>query len=197
MIEQALRRFCESKHRKLIVTGVTFVVGLLLVMPLVDSIRAGGDEKDALLTELDSAQNVASELSAFERRVNEKLAEFKSLDARTVDDSSLPKLRSQLIDFAKDTCSIRKISVGPVSSRVWQPGQNPLSTGTDKKPADATSNCMLEWRPINLSLSGSSAALRNMLEKLAGSGKVIEIKRPGRDPPHPETELLAGDMGNL
>ena len=46
MIEQALRRFCESKHRKLIVTGVTFVVGLLLVMPLVDSIRAGGDEKD-------------------------------------------------------------------------------------------------------------------------------------------------------
>src|ERR1051326_368696 len=71
MIELALRRFCESKHRKLIVTGVTFVVGLLLVMPVVDSIRAGGDEKDALLTELDSARNIASELGAFERRVNE------------------------------------------------------------------------------------------------------------------------------
>src|SRR6478735_8119067 len=73
MIEQALRRFCESNHRKLIVTGVTFIVGLLLVMPLVDSIRAGSDEKDTLLTELDSARNIASELKAFERRVNEKL----------------------------------------------------------------------------------------------------------------------------
>src|SRR6476659_1296240 len=106
MIEQTLRRFCESKHRKLIVTGITFVVGLLLVMPLVDSIRAGGDEKDTSLTELDSARNIASELNAFERRVNEKLAQLKSMDGRTVDDSSLPKLRSQLIDFAKNTCSI-------------------------------------------------------------------------------------------
>src|SRR5262245_26845420 len=64
MIEQGLRRFCESKHRKLIVIGGTFVVGLLLVMPLVDVIRAGSDEKEALLAELESAQSVASELEA-------------------------------------------------------------------------------------------------------------------------------------
>ena len=63
MIEQALRRFCESKHRKLIVIAGTFIVGLLLVMPLVDVIRAGHDEKEALLTELESAQSVASELA--------------------------------------------------------------------------------------------------------------------------------------
>ena len=49
MIEQTLRRFCESKHRKLIVIAGTFVVGLVLVLPLVDVIRAGRDEKEALL----------------------------------------------------------------------------------------------------------------------------------------------------
>ena len=40
MIEQTLRRFCESKHRKLIVIAGTFVVGLVLVMPLVDVLLA-------------------------------------------------------------------------------------------------------------------------------------------------------------
>jgi hypothetical protein len=195
MIEQALRRFCESKHRKLIVTGVTFVVGLLLVMPLVDSIRAGGDEKDTLLNELDSARNVASELNAFEHRVNEKLTEFKTLEARTVDDSGLPRLRSQLIDFAKETtCSIRRINVGGVSSRLWQPGQNPLSTAVDKKVADASSNCMLEWRPVNLSLSGSSAALRSMVDKLAGSGMFMHIKTLEMYPSSPKRDTLTLDM---
>ena len=47
MIEQALRRFCESKHRKLIVIAGTFIVGLVLVMPLVDVLRSGRDEKEA------------------------------------------------------------------------------------------------------------------------------------------------------
>ena len=81
MIEQLLRRFCESKHRKLIVTAGTIVVGLLLVMPLVDVIRAGRDEKEALLTELESAQSVASELQSFESRVNEKVAQLNSFEA--------------------------------------------------------------------------------------------------------------------
>src|SRR3954452_13905890 len=109
MIEQALRRFCESKHRKLIVIGGTFIVGLLLVMPLVDVIRAGQEEKEALLTELESAQRVASGLQPFEVRVNEKIAQLKSLEARTVDDSSLAALQSKLLDVAKETaCSIRR-----------------------------------------------------------------------------------------
>jgi hypothetical protein len=194
MIEQTLRRFCESKHRKLIVTGVTFVVGLLLVMPLVDSIRAGSDEKDTSLTELDSARNIASELSAFERRVNEKVAQLKSMDGRTVDDSSLPRLRSQLIEFAQGTCSIRRINIGAVSSRIWQPGQNPLSTGIEKQPANANSNCMLEWRPVTLSLSGSSAALHSMVEKLAGSGMFMHIKNLEMYPSSPKRDSLTLDM---
>src|SRR5437773_7711758 len=137
MIEQALRRFCESKHRKLIVIAVTFIVGLLLVLPLVDVIHAGRDEKEALLTELESARIVASELGAFERRVNEKLAQLKSFEARTVDDTSLAGLRGKLMDYAKETsCNIRRLNIGGVSTRAWQPGQSPVAATFDKKPVD-------------------------------------------------------------
>jgi hypothetical protein len=194
MIEQALRRFCESKHRKLIVTAGTFVVGLLLVMPLVDVIRAGLDDKEALLTELESAQTVASELKPFESRVNEKLAELKSLEGRTVDDNSLPQLRSKLVDFAKGTCSIRRLNVGAVGSRPWQPGQNPLATTPDKKLATTTSNFILEWRPLNISLSGDSASLRSMVERLAGSGMFMHIKNLEMYPSSAKRDSLTLEM---
>jgi hypothetical protein len=197
MIEQGLRRFCESKHRKLIVIAVTFIVGLLLVMPQVDVIRAGRDEKEVLLTELESAQSVAAELTAFETRVNEKFAQLKSLEARTVDDASLPLLRSKLVDFAKETnptCSIRRLNVGAVGSRPWQPGQNPLATTPDKKLANVNSNFILEWRPVNLSLSGTSASLRSMVEKLASSGMFMHIKNLEMYPSSPKRESLTLEL---
>ncbi len=179
---------------KIVIAG-TFIVGLLLVMPLVDVIRAGHDEKEALLTELESAQSVASELQPFELRVNEKLAQLKSLEARTVDDSSLPALRGKLVDIAKETaCSIRRLNVGGVGSRPWQPGQNPTATTPDKKPTDANSNFMLEWRPVNLSLSGTSASLRNMVEKLASTGMFMHIKNLEMYPSSPKRELLTLEM---
>jgi hypothetical protein len=195
MIEQALRRFCESKHRKLIVIAGTIIVGLLLVMPLVDVIRAGRDEKEALLTELESAQSVASELQSFETRVNEKLAQLKSLEGRTVDDSSLPLLRTKLVDFAKETtCSIRRLNVGGVGSKPWHPGQNPLATTAEKKPADANSNFILEWRPVNLSLSGNSTSLRSMVERLASSGMFMHIKSLEMYPSSPKRDSLTLEM---
>ncbi len=195
MIEQTLRRFCESKHRKLIVIAGTFIVGLLLVLPLVDVIRAGRDDKEALLTELESARVVALELNAFERRVNEKLAQLKTMEGHTVDEASLPKLRGTLVDFAKETtCSIRRLNVGGASSRPWQPGQNLLAAATDKKPADANSNFLLEWRPINLSLSGSSASLRSMVERVAASGMFMHIKSLEMYPGGPKRESLTLDM---
>ena len=100
MIEQALRRFCEFKHRKLTVIAGTIIVGLLLVMPLVDSIRAGRDEREALLGELESAQSVASDLKPFETRVTEKLAQLKSLEGRTVDDVE-QRLRLRVLELER------------------------------------------------------------------------------------------------
>src|SRR3954469_6176188 len=194
MIEQALRRFCESKHRKLIVIAGRFIVGLLLVMPLVDVIRAGRDDKEALLTELESAQSVASDLKPFETRVNEKLNELKSLEGRTVDDNSLPLLRSKLVDFAKGTCSIRRLNVGAVGSRPWQAGQNPLATTPEKKLANANSNFILEWRPLNISLSGDSASLRSMVERLAGSGMFMHIKNLEMYPSSAKRDSLTLEM---
>jgi len=197
MIEQTLRRFCEFKHRKLIVIAGTFIVGLVLVMPLVDLIRAGRDEQENLLVELDSARNVAAELQAFESRVAEKTAQLKTFEARTVDEESLPNLRTKLVDLAKETgCSIRKLSVGGVSSRAWHPGENPFAQTNDKKPADAAGKptVQLEWRPVSISLSGTSASLKSMVERVAASGMLMHTKSLEMYPSSPTRQALTLEM---
>src|SRR5688500_12924428 len=85
MNEEAVRKFCEYRHRPLIVIAGTFVAGLLLVLPLVDVYYAGRNEKTALEGELDSARSMASN-SSLDARVSEKLAQLAALEARTVND---------------------------------------------------------------------------------------------------------------
>jgi len=195
MIEQALRTFCEARHRSLIVIAGTFLVGLVLVLPLVDVIRAGHDEKEALLTELDSAKAVASGLEVFEARVKEKLAELDVQEARTVDDESMPALREKLVDLAKETsCSIRRISVGAASSRPWTPGESPVRPVETTKPNDTNSAFKLEWRPVSISLSGTSSNLRIMLERVSESGMLVHDKSFEMYPTSPTRQTLTLDL---
>ena len=197
MIEQTLRKFCESKHRKLIVIAGTFIVGLVLVMPLVDVLRAGQDEKDALLAELESSQNVAAQIQGFETRTTEKLSQLKGIEARAVGEESLPALRGKLVDLAKETgCSIRKLAVGAATSRLWTPGESPITPAVAKTPGAAAeaSSYHLEWRPVTISLSGTSASLRNMAERVAASGMLLHMKSLEMYPSSPSRQALTLDM---
>jgi hypothetical protein len=195
MIEQTLRRFCESKHRWLIVIGGTFVVGLVLVMPLVDVYSADRDEKTTLLADLDSAKRVAGDLKLFEKRVAEKLAVLQVYEARTVDDESLATLRGKLMEFAKETeCSIRRLSVGNASSRPWAPGENPIAPVEGPKRAEAKSMFVLEWRPVSISLSGTSTGLRTMLDRIAASKMLMHAKSIEMYPSSPTRQTLTLDM---
>lgn len=197
MIEQALRRFCEFKHRKLIVIAGTFIVGFVLVMPLVDAIRAGRDEQETLLIELDSARNVAAQIQGFETRVAEKLKQLKGFEDRTVNDDSMPALRGKLVDLAKETgCSIRRLNVGATSSRAWKPGESPFTPTSEKKSTEPTTgpNFQLEWRPVSISLSGSSASLRSMVERVAASGMLMHTKSLEMYPSSPTRQILTLDV---
>jgi len=194
MIEQALRSFCEARHRKLTVIAGTFVVGLVLVLPLVDVIRAGHDEKETLLAELDSAKTVAAGLEGVERRVKEKLAELDLQEKRTVDDESMPALRDKLVDLAKETaCSVRRITVAGVSSRAWKPGENPIGPA-ETKQTEATSPFKLEWRPVSISLTGSSANLRSLLERVSAAGMLVHAKSMEIYPSSPTRQTLTLDL---
>jgi hypothetical protein len=195
MIEETLRRFCESPHRVLIVIGGTFVVGLVLILPLVDVYRADHSDKAALLAELDSARSVAGKLDSFEETVKEKLAQLGVQEARTVDDQSLTTLRGKLVDLAKETgCNIRRLSVGTASSRPWVAGDDPIDQSSAAKPDATPTGFVLEWRPVSVSLSGSSASLRSLLERVAATNMLMHAKSVEMFPSNPSRQSLTLDL---
>ena len=166
-----------------------------MVIPLVDVYCAERDEKKALSAELDSARQIEDKLGQFESRVAEKLAQLGELEARTVNDESLAALRARLVELAKEAgCSIRRMSVGQVSSRPWSTDDDPIAAKPDAKRTAAPTGFVLEWRPVSLSLSGSSASLHNMLERIAATGLLMHTKSLEMFPSSPSRQSLTVDM---
>jgi hypothetical protein len=196
MNEHALRKFCESRHRTLIVIGGTFVAGLVLILPSVDVYYAGRNEKSVLAAELDSARAIAAN-TQLAGRVQEKLEQLAAMNGRTVDDESLPALRGRLLEMAKETgCTLRRLNVGAVSSRPWLADDDPTVVRADAKTLEAEKGTgfVLEWRPLNISLSGSSGNLRAMLERISASQMLMHTKSLEMYPPSPNRQSLTLDL---
>jgi hypothetical protein len=197
MIEQALRTFCESRFRWLIVTAGTFIVGLVLVLPLVDVYSAEREEKAALLAELESADQVAKTIEQFETRAAEKSAQLATLESHTVDDQSLPALRNRLVELARETgCSLRRLNVGTKSSRPWYDGDDPVATSAvaGAKRTGKKTSFDLEWWPISVSLSGTNANLRSLVERLEADGSLMHTKVFEMHPASVGRETVALDV---
>jgi hypothetical protein len=196
MNEASVRKFCESRHRRLIVIAGTFVVGLLLVVPIVDVYYAGRDEKSALADELDSARRMTSD-QGFESRVAEKLAQLAAFEGRAVDEDSLPALRGSLMEIAKETgCSIRRLNVGATSTRPWLADDDPMAPKLDARATsgDSGTGFMLEWRPVNISLSGTSANLRDLLQRITDAGMFMHTKSMEMFPSNANRQSLTLDL---
>jgi hypothetical protein len=165
-----------------------------MVLPLVDVICAGHAEKETLTAELDSAKTVAAGLKDVERHVAERLAELKVCETRTVDDESMAALRGKLVDLAKETrCGVRRINVGAAVTRPWKPGDDPIGS-PGVRQGDAGSPFQLEWRPVSVSLSGSSADLRNMLERINELQMLMHAKSFEMYPSGPNRQSLTLDL---
>jgi hypothetical protein len=196
MNEQTLRRFCESGHRPLIVIAGTFVLGLVLVLPSVDVYYAGRNEKSAVAAELENSRRIAANTS-LEGRVNEKRAQLKTTEERTVNDETTPALRGQLLEIAKETgCNIRRLNVGVSAARPWLAEDDPTVVRMDAKAQEGVSGTgfVLEWRPVNVSLSGTGANLRAMLERIAAAKMFMHAKTLEMYPPSPNRQTLMLDL---
>jgi hypothetical protein len=144
---------------------------------------------------LEAAKAVASDLPQYERRVAEKLSQLQALEARSVDEASLPTLRGKLLELAKETdCSIRRLNVGAISSRPWLANDDPLAAKQDTKTEEGGTPFVLEWRPVNLSLSGTSENLRTLLEKIAATGMLMHTKTLDMYPSSPSRQSLTLDL---
>lgn len=179
-------QFCASKRRWLIVTAVTILIGLLTVLPLSDEYGALREEESRLELELADSLRIASSLPKLDQRLEQKRQELEEVENRTVDEEAVSEFRSRLIEIARDTgCRVRRISFGSTRSRQWYEDDNVMATdssGADRKKTPFA----VETRPVSLSVTGSTAAVKKLISRVRSDGimqhmKFLEMRSAGKN----------------
>lgn len=175
MVNELVDRFCESRRRWLIVTGVTFVAGLLTILPQADHFFALSSDQEDLQENLTLAARAADLLPGYVERVAEETKTRQSLEERTLDAERAPVFRNRLVDFVRESgCQLRRINISPAKTRPWRQGDNPVAT--EDKQAKPTA-FLLETRSVVLSVSGGSASINELLQRLEDERLIYHAER--------------------
>lgn len=185
MIQPLIDRFCDSPRRWLIVTGVTFVLGLVTLLPQVDYYFSLRQEHQETQAQLATASTAAEELPAFENRVVQQEGQLIALQQRTFAEGRLSEFRNELIELVRSSgCQVRRINAGEPQTRPWTQNDSPTVASADKnaKPTPFA----LETRSIHLSVAGSMQSVINLLDGVEATGmmfntKSLELRPTGSD----------------
>jgi hypothetical protein len=164
MNDSLIRKFCESRHRWLIVATLTGLVALAVLLPMVDDFFDKRSSRSELSEQLAAARQTAESLPQLEKQAAAVKQDLEALETRTVDEAALARYRSRLVDLVRESgCQIRRIEVGAPHNRPWKNNDKALNEIT---PAGADTPFSLERRPVTLSVDGAMSAVQDLLAKL-------------------------------
>ncbi len=166
MNDSVIRKFCEARHRWLIVTTATGLVALVALLPMVDEYFDKRTSRNDLSEELVAARQTAESLPVYEKQAEEVGKHLESLQRRTVDEAGVARFRSRLVDVVRESgCQIRRIEVGAPTRRPWKENDKPLSE-TSLPPGEGDTPFSLEQRVLVLAVDGSMSAIHDLIAQL-------------------------------
>ena len=178
MNESPLRKFCESKHRKLIVAIVTTLFGLLVLIPLVDDNFGKRESHSTLTEELDRTRLTAEGLPEIEKQVAEIVEKLAAVESRAVSGNSVSGYRSKVVDIIrKADCQMRRFDVSTVTRRAWLKKDKPLETTVSKGAKSKKTPFSLERRNVVLLVDGTMENVRELLGQLHKDDSLAYLHR--------------------
>ena len=166
MNDSLIRKFCESRHRWLIVATATGLLALVALLPMVDDYFDKRSSRSELSDKLATARETAASLPMYEKQTAEVGKELQALEVRTIDDAGVAQFRSRLVDVVRESgCQIRRIEVGTPTRRPWKENDAPLSEAI-RPPGEGDTPFSLERRSVILAVDGSMSSIHDLLAQL-------------------------------
>ncbi len=178
MNESPLRKFCESKHRKLIVAIVTTLFGLLVLIPLVDENFGKRESHNTLNEELDRTRLTAEGLPEIEKQVAEIVEKLAAVESRAISGNTVSSYRSKVVDMIrKADCQMRRFDVSTATRRAWLKKDNPLEITVSKGAKSKKTPFSLERRNVVLLVDGTMENVRELLGQLHKDDSLAYLHR--------------------
>lgn len=167
MNDNLARKFCESRYRWPIVATATALFAVTVLLPQADDYFDKSTTRNSLADDVAAARDTAKSLPNFERRVADVEGRLAALDVRAVDEAGLPRYRSRLVEIVREAqCQIRRIEVGPTTTRPWKLDDEPLTETPPPATPDTATPFSLERRSVLLSVDGAMPAIHDLLDRL-------------------------------
>ena len=205
MNESPIRKFCESRHRKLIVVIVTTLFGLLVLIPLVDDYFDNKESHNSLSEDLENARLTEAELPKVEQQVAGILEKLAAFESRAISNQNTSDYRSKVVELVRDAgCQVRRFDVSTPIRRPWMKNDNPLASTAPQGATHTRTPFALERRNVVLLVDGSMQSLRDLLGQLHKDEALAYLNRlelksasRGSDQVTMEIELWLFALGRL
>ena len=176
MIKQTLTGLLLGRHRTWGVITVTFAIGLALILPAADEYSASRDRHARLTSTLNNTRSIVARLDEYEGQVAERVRKLENLETRTTGEKQAQAFRERIVVMVRESgCQMRRIRLGQPTARRWHENDKALDqmASTTKGPETPL---MLNVQPVSLSVTGTTASVKGLLEQLHRSGKMMHTK---------------------
>lgn len=174
MNDSPLERFITHPKRNWIVTTVTFVTGLLFLLPSVDAYNLEQSRLDELSAELEQAHENIASFKSWQQRIEQQREMLEELESRAFVGAEVEAFRSGLVNLVRESeCTMRRVRLSEPRYRAWMArNDDPL---LDRPPthAEGETPYFLETRQLALSVEGHLDRVQNLLGKLHATERLV------------------------
>ena len=161
----AIIRFLRHPSALMVGIIVTFLVGLLTLIPAADEYSALRERSDEVARLVQQGLHDRDGMAAVRAKFDEIQEELQNHHQRIISDDSAHHVREKLVDFARGSnCHPRRIDVGAVRVRQWHEQDDPIQAVSTAKRGKKT-DFRLEVRELRMTLTGDINQIESFLDK--------------------------------
>lgn len=174
-MDDLIVKFCEDRRSWLFVIAGTLGLCLVFALPCVDEYLAVCEDKTTVEEKLALAEESAQLLAGFEQRRSEQSTVIGEQRDKTLNEENEADYRNTVVKLVRDSgCQLRRLNIGTPNSREWLDGDDPLEKTPNKKLKPT--GFQLERRQVSLSLVGTSASVRRLIDKFEQYDKQVHVE---------------------
>lgn len=183
MVDQLVRTIVEHPKRKLLVIILTFVMGVVFVLPAVEEYSAAQNRTVSAREKLTEAEGAAANVPQMQAALAKRRTEVEALESKAITERDVESLRTDLQRLIRDVgCEMREVYIEEIPTRrAWMSNDSPLTGAPVGNPGQETPFVLVQWES-KIRLEGEMGSIYKFLAQLNQMDrlihtKVVELKR--------------------
>ena len=174
MTETVIRRCLRGRARLWLLITLICGVGVTIILPGTDAYSDSRQCRAQLAARLAEMRQQVANIDRLRRNAVEKRIRRQELEALNIPADGLHLFRREIVSWARNSgCQVRRIHVGEPRSRPWRRGDSLLEVDARSATKKPDSLYVLNSRPCSLSISGTLAGVKSLLNDLESSKRLI------------------------